>query len=167
MNFIEMKKVIDEKIEKEIEKNVELYKNGEKMLHKYNQYLLLERRVFQFYSDSGDPIETLEYMQSLQKHIDELALFRVDTSVDGDINDGMISWCQIEYELYELSTFQNIEQLDEHLYKKIFKKFMSDEIQDGMDMFGFTLDCKMLQLFKDDVIDFETLKKISLSNCSI
>lgn len=167
MNFNDMKKIIDEKIENAIAKNNKLYTDGEKKLHKYDLSLMKKIKLIQVYIQPEDYEEAFERMFALRKSVKNVQLYEIEHELYIDTYD---DYASVTYEAFELFPIESIEVMDTfhpHLYARVFKKFIADEIQDGKVIFGFTLDCKLLQLFKDEVIDFETLKNISLSNCRL
>lgn len=109
-------------------------------------------------------IETLEQLKKDFKSYEEnLVNFYSYDYIDIDVFDTCIDETYVEYTHYVLYTEEEFESS----MKRTMRQFFDEKLKPDGESYEKMIDCKLLQLFSDGAIDWETLQKLVYSNCKI
>lgn len=124
--------------------------------------------------DQGDSaesiIETIKaFDEDIQSHKDELDFsYGFEAEGTGYADDSSVEFAGMKASWYvprekDCERFKN-------MAKENTKAWVAEKIRDHKDVkrgIGIFIDCKILELFKTEAIDFDTLCTITLSNCKL
>jgi len=159
MTYKKIEKDTMEKIEVAIMENVKKYNNGVNTIAKYSYYDELLKVNSKKWTNSVRDLQELKkaIIECEQFLKDELLAYN-NVELEGECEEGYPVWVEQTIEAKVLQPYQKLDEVPRKSIDKIIKneikKILSLEEKEE-------IDCKILNLFKDDVLDFETFKKIS------
>lgn len=110
--------------------------------------------------DIEEVIETLKEFQDGYKSCDGIAKSQIKN--EQDVGDEHIHYIGYMYEYYELSE----EKLESEIMR-LCRELIKEELKPNGVQYVQTPDCKIVQLFRDGSIDWETLRRITYKDCNI
>ena len=112
------------------------------------------------YIDIEDVIETLKEFQNGYKLCDGIAKSQIKN--EQEVGSEYIHYIGYMYEYYELSE----ERLESEIMR-LCRELIKEELKPDGVQYAQTPDCKIVQLFRDGSIDWETLQRITYKDCEI
>lgn len=67
----------------------------------------------------------------------------------------------------EFNIFREVEDITESYSKYVFREIITNKLKPESESYASTVDCKLLQLFKDATIDWKTLQKLTYKDCEL
>ncbi len=110
--------------------------------------------------DIEDLIEELNELMKGYESCDGIAKSAIKNEVD--VGNEYISYIGYKYEYYELSEEKLESEIMRLCREKIAEELKPIDVEKSV-----IPDCKIVQLFRDGSIDWETLQKITYKNCQI
>jgi hypothetical protein len=105
-------------------------------------------------------VDVEEYKNKRGFNISQQVEYNYSTYDDG---------CEVENVYFEATWYEPINELDENSVNRAFLDYVSLWLApEGTDSWGTVRpDCKILQLFKEGKVDWNTLRTLTYSNCNI
>ena len=159
MTYKEIEKDVIEKVEIAIAENVERYSNKISTIAEYNYYDELLKVNSKKWTNSARDLQELKkaIIKCEQFLKDELLAYN-NVELEGECEEGYPVWVEQTIEANVLRPYQKLDEVPRESIDKIIKI----EIETMLSI--SEIDCKILELFKDEVLDFETFKKISIAS---
>jgi hypothetical protein len=163
---------IESDLIKSIVKNKKLFKAGNMDLSKYD-YKFLQQREHSYYLNNDYSLDTLLQKLNEIKETEEANLrlgLRIDFEVCSGSYEGDSPSTSVKATWYELLTEPELKipTYLNHQLRSIVSSLVFVRAKElGTIKFEQQIDCKLLSLFKEDKIDFDTLVSISYTDCSI
>jgi hypothetical protein len=150
---------------KELEKKGELDFNSGKLNYNFLQRHELTLEL-ENYSDLDSLIQNLvDFRESLEP-LRKNAKFSTEISIESDFDDSYVE-AKVIASSYTVKEYNK--DLAEAWAKKETKAWLINQIKEfsKSSRIYFSLDCKLVSLWLEDKIDFETLVSITTSNCKV
>jgi len=164
MKYQELKEKIDEEIQEILNINKKLYEARNQEVNKYNTYLMKSEIIASENISSVHMFEgALKYMNKLQDIKNKEILAKVVVmDWESESIDGLTESVDITYSVEVYTPVDNVEVFTAYKQKEVFKTIISKHI--GVH-FHYQVDCKILELYKKDIITLEQLKAAHQGVC--
>jgi len=167
-------KKIEASLLKDSKKNEKLFKSGEMDLEKYNKSLLTGNRKFEYLTNNCSLTDMVKRLLDLKEKEEKEP--RLGLSLDFEVTSGTYEGDSpdtgVEISWYSVSMKDQLAKIP-NLASTELRSFIVDRVFHRAKMmgtnknWGLAVDCKLVSLFKEGKIDFDTLVTITYSDCSI
>jgi hypothetical protein len=116
-----------------------------------------------YFEDCGTPDEMIEMLNEFKDRVEGLpyhirGVYIIEINPDGGY---------IVENNYIYSYYVHKDEVSEHTIKTKVKKWINGQLRPESEPYTQSVDCKLLELFKEGTIDFKALQKLTYTNCDL